>query len=160
MGFIACKHCGKQVIGLLRGRHRRFCSDRCRLASHRRGKATRLRQGASEFIVRVPDNEPGGLQAWGAWLRGAYELDRTGEELLRLILEADRRYQQARDALNLHGLTQPGADGRATARPEVAIERDTRAAIARLITQLDLEDDVDDTQAPRHTTARFHRVAG
>jgi hypothetical protein len=99
----------------------------------------------------------GSMQTWAAWLREAYELDGTAEELLRLILEADRRYQQARAALDLHGLTQAGADGRATARPEVAIERDTRAAIARLIQQLDLEDDSAETETTRDTPVRFPR---
>jgi hypothetical protein len=102
---------------------------------------------------------PGSMLTWAMGLRETHVLDGTAEELLRLILEADRRYQQARAALDLHGLTQAGADGRATARPEVAIERDTRAAIARLIQQLDLEDDSDaDTATTRDTTpVRFPR---
>jgi hypothetical protein len=36
------------------------------------------------------------MAAWAAWVRAEYFIDETGEQLVRLILEADRRYQQAR----------------------------------------------------------------
>ena len=81
------------------------------------------------------------MAAWAAWARVKYVIDETGEQLLRLAVEADTRYQQARAVLDQEGLTT--TSGRL--RPEVAVERDTRAAIARLIAQLDLEDSNDAT---------------
>jgi hypothetical protein len=130
-----CQQCGQGVIGLLRGRRRKFCSDRCRLASHRQQQVTRRQRETTPVIVPTV----GDLAAWSGWVRGQYAVDATGEQLLRLILEADQRYRQAKTVLDRDGLTQPAPDGRTSPRPEVAIERDTRAAIQKLITMLGLE---------------------
>jgi P27 family predicted phage terminase small subunit len=148
--------CGAEVIALLRGRKRKFCSDRCRLASHRRQGPRRVRRAGVPVEARPA--QPGGLASWAVWAREVYVLDRTAEELLRLILEADARYTQARDALEREGLVQLTNDGRATARPEVAVERDTRAAIQRLIAQLGLEGDDENAQATKDNgDTRFPR---
>ncbi len=146
MAVIECAHCGAETLDQIRGRRRRYCSPRCRHAAHRRrGRRTSGPRRTSAAATVTP--QPGGLAAWAAWVRESYQIDRTGDELLRLIVEADVRYRQARDVLDAEGLTRLTADGRALPRPEVAIERDTRAAIARLITQLDLAEDSDHEQA-------------
>jgi hypothetical protein len=99
--------------------------------------------------------EAGGLAAWVVWVRTTYAIDPTGEELLRLITEAGRRYAQARDVLDREGLTT--VDGRI--RPEAAIEKASRLAITQLIRQLDLEDGDDATaEAPAGDVRRFPRV--
>jgi hypothetical protein len=146
MAVFACARCGKEGLGLTRGRRRRFCSDQCRHAAHRerrrrgRGQTARRAGGVPAVPATSRATTPGGLQAWAGWVRSTYVLDRTGEELVRLVLEAEVRYQQARKVLDAEGLTTPA--GRS--RPEVAVERDTRAALARLIQQLNLEDTSDD----------------
>lgn len=126
-----------------------YCSDRCRHAAHRQ----RRRSGRAVTRARRPSDQQlptaaptaGGMAAWAAWARATYVIDETGEQLLRLAVEADVRYQQRALCSTLRALTT--AEGRL--RPEVAVERDTRAAIARLIQQLDLEDMSDEkTTAP------------
>src|SRR3954454_14430046 len=62
-------------------------------------------------------------------------------KLLRLALEALDRCNQARRALRRHGLTYDDRFGQPHARPEVQIERDARAAYARLMKELGLPDD-------------------
>jgi len=61
--------------------------------------------------------------------------------LLQAAGEAWDRYQQARTALAEHGLTFTDDKGMVRARPEAAIERDSRIAFARLIRELDLDTD-------------------
>ena len=99
---------------------------------------------AETIPVNMDPRMAGGVAAWAAWARATYVIDETGEQLLRLVVEADVRYQQARAVLDAEGLTT--ADGRL--RPQVAVERDTRAAIARLIAQLGLEEAEDANQTP------------
>jgi hypothetical protein len=68
----------------------------------------------------------------------AYELQNHHEHLLRLACEALDRCEQARRLLAEHGLRFE-ADGMPKTRPEVAIERDSRLAFARLLRELDLD---------------------
>jgi hypothetical protein len=96
----------------------------------------------------LADND--GMAQWADWVRATYVIDATGEELLRLILEADARYRQARAVLDVEGLT---VNGRT--HPAVAIERDTRAAIQRLVLQLDLEEATNVETATRGEVRRF-----
>ncbi len=63
--------------------------------------------------------------------------------------------QQARVALAEHGLTFTDASGSPKTRPEVAIERDSRIAFARLIRELDL--DVDTPAEVRPPALRSNR---
>ena len=65
-------------------------------------------------------------------------------ELLQLACEAWDRSQQARKRLDQEGLTVPGPEGELKTHPAVAIERDARLAVARLVRELDL-----DTEPPR-----------
>ena len=61
--------------------------------------------------------------------------------LLTLASEAWDRGQQARKLLATHGLVYVDRFGAPRARPEVAIERDSRLAFARLLRELDLDID-------------------
>lgn len=61
--------------------------------------------------------------------------------LLTLAAEALDRCTAARQAIEQHGLTYLDPKRGPRMRPEVVIERDSRAAFARLIKQLDLDDD-------------------
>jgi phage terminase small subunit len=68
-----------------------------------------------------------------------FQLEEHHERLLTLAGEAYDRSEQARKALDEHGLTFTDKTGRPHARPEVAIERDSRIAFARLTRELDLD---------------------
>ena len=59
--------------------------------------------------------------------------------LLTACAESWDRLQQAREALAANGLTYLDRYGAPRSRPEVAIERDSRIAFARLLRQLDLD---------------------
>ena len=62
--------------------------------------------------------------------------------LLTLACEAWDRAVQARVALEEHGLVFTDRFGSPRPRPELAVERDSRIAFARLVRELNLTDDV------------------
>jgi phage terminase small subunit len=75
-----------------------------------------------------------------------YELEPHHLKLLLAACEAWDRREEARKALRKHGLTYIDRFGQPRARPEVAIERDSRIAFARLLRELDLEGEPDPTR--------------
>lgn len=85
--------------------------------------------------------------AWWS-VSDAFDLEQHHLRLLTLAAEAWDRGQQAREALSDAGaLTFTDRSGAPRARPEVAIERDSRIAFARLMRELDL--DAEPTRDPR-----------
>jgi len=86
-----------------------------------------------------------------------YLLEPHHLRLLQAAVEAWDRYQQARAALAKHGLTFEDEKGMVRARPEVAIERDSRIAFARLIRELDLDVDAPAEPRPRPPALRSNR---
>jgi phage terminase small subunit len=68
-----------------------------------------------------------------------YALEPHHVRLLTLAAEAWDRGAMAREALKEHGLTFNDRFGAPHARPEVAIERDSRIAFARLLRELALD---------------------
>ncbi len=99
----------------------------------------------------IQPRAPGHLQATTrAWFNDVlrdYELEPHHVRLLSLACESWDRCSQAREALAGGGLTVTDRFGFPRARPEVAIERDSRIAFARLCRELDL-----DTDAPSAPT--------
>ena len=77
--------------------------------------------------------------AWWAEVVDRFELEGHHVRLLTLAGEAWDRAQQARAALDEHGLTYTDRFGAPRTRPEVAIERDSRIGFARLIRDLNLD---------------------
>ena len=75
------------------------------------------------------------------WLHVAdeYELQSHHLRLLGLAASAWDRAEEARAALEQHGLTYVDRFGAPRTRPEVAIERDSRIGFARLIRDLHLD---------------------
>jgi phage terminase small subunit len=89
-------------------------------------------------------------QAWWIAVLAEFEIEDVHQlALLRLAAEAFDRCQQAREALAEFGLTQSGRQGQCIARPEVAIERDSRLAYARLMRELALDVAPPDSRPPR-----------
>ena len=86
---------------------------------------------------------------WWAAVVNDWGLEPHHVRLLTLASEAWDRCQQARKLLATHGLTYDDRFGAPRARPEVAIERDSRLAFARLLRELDL-----DIDPPTNVTAR------
>lgn len=88
--------------------------------------------------------------AW--WLRvvTTWELDEHHVRLLTLAAESYDRCVQAREILKKRGLTYKDFRGAPKARPEVAIERDSRIAFVRTLRELDLDVDPpgEDARAP------------
>jgi phage terminase small subunit len=70
-----------------------------------------------------------------------YELEAHHVRLLTLACDAWDRCQQAREVLAKDGLTYLDRWNAPRARPEIAIERDSRIAFARLTRELDLDTD-------------------
>ena len=68
-----------------------------------------------------------------------YELADHHLRLLEAACGSWDRMCEARAALEQHGLTYTDPKGTVRSRPEVAIERDSRIAFARLVRELDLD---------------------
>lgn len=68
-----------------------------------------------------------------------WQLDWHHQRLLTLAAESWDRCEQAREILARDGLTYLDRFGQPSARPEVAVERDSRLAFARMLRELDLD---------------------
>jgi P27 family predicted phage terminase small subunit len=77
--------------------------------------------------------------AWFAEVVAEFDLEGHHLRLLVKACEANDRCEQAREALLKHGLTFEDRFASPHARPEVAIERDSRIAFARLLRELGLD---------------------
>jgi len=88
---------------------------------------------------------------WFVQVTSTYDLEAHHVRLLTLACEAWDRCVEARKALDNHGLTFLDRFGCPRSRPEVAIERDSRLAFARLVRELDLDCEV-------HATPNVTRI--
>jgi P27 family predicted phage terminase small subunit len=88
--------------------------------------------------MKPPDHLRGPTKRWFADVCRDYVLEDHHIRLLTLACEAFDRGQQAREDLATHGTVFTDRFGSPRARPEVAIERDSRIAFARLCRELDL----------------------
>jgi len=90
-------------------------------------------------------------KATAMWWRSVvedFELEPHHIRLLTLAAQSWDRTQQAREAIAKHGMTYSDRFGQPRQRPEVAIERDSRIAFARLIRELDLDVAAPDDNRP------------
>jgi phage terminase small subunit len=79
------------------------------------------------------------VKRWWDEVVGVHELVEPHRlRLLHLACQASDRCDQAREAIAEHGSTYVDRFGAPRLRPEVAIERDSRQAFARLVRDLDL----------------------
>jgi phage terminase small subunit len=92
---------------------------------------------------RPPRHLSPATRKWYASILEDFELEPHHLKLLQLAAEAWDRCEQARLALAEHGTTFLDRFGAPRSRPEIAVERDSRLAFARLIRELDL-----DTETP------------
>lgn len=92
-----------------------------------------------DTIPTPPPHLGADMAAWWHSVTTEFDLEPHHLRILRLVCEAWDRGQQAREALAEHGTTYVDRFGQPRARPEVAIERDSRIAVARLLRELALD---------------------
>jgi P27 family predicted phage terminase small subunit len=94
-------------------------------------------------FVAAPPKPPAHLspsaQQWWQTTVETYVLEEHHLRLLQLACEAWDEAQAARERLQAEGLTVPGRAGAIRPHPCVAIERDSRLAVGRLLRELDLD---------------------
>ena len=93
-------------------------------------------------------------KAWFSAVIDDYSLEPHHVHLLTLAAEARDRAEEARLALKTHGVTYVDRFGQPRARPEIAIERDSRLAFARLLRELHLDAEVPEDPRPPSIPAR------
>jgi phage terminase small subunit len=90
-------------------------------------------------LSNPPEHLAPATAAWWRSVLSEYDLADHHLRLLQAASEAWDRCQQARIALAENGLVFTDPNGTPKARPEVAIERDSRVAFARCLRELDLD---------------------
>src|SRR5215207_9871773 len=104
------------------------------MASKSRSTATQLRVVQPEPARNpAPSYLSPEMKAWWVAVVEAYDLDRHHLHLLEAACQAWDRMTEARAALSANGLSYTDQNGCPKARPEVAMERDSRTAFARLV---------------------------
>ena len=111
----------------------------------------------ANVLTTAPKHLRADTAAWFRRVAADYDLEEHHLRLLTLAGEAWDRGVQAREALLEHGLTTTDRFGLPRARPEVAIERDSRIAFARLCRELDLDAETT-PMPPRPPALRSNRV--
>lgn len=91
--------------------------------------------------TKPPDHLAPATRAWFAQVVADYALEPHHLKLLTLAAESWDRCVEARLSLAEHGLVYSDRWGSPRCRPEVAVERDSRIAFARLCRELDLNED-------------------
>jgi phage terminase small subunit len=109
--------------------------------------AFRAPEGPTGRSGRAPAHLAPRTRRWWASVVSEYELEPHHIRLLTLACESWDRGQQARAVLDLEGISYIDRFGAPRSRPEVAVERDSRIAFARLLRELDL--DVETRPDPR-----------
>jgi len=92
---------------------------------------------------------------WFGSVLADFDLDTHHVRLLVKACEAWDRSEQAREAIAEHGMTFEDRFACPRARPEIAIERDSRLAFARLLRELGL--DVSPPAESRPSPIQGHR---
>lgn len=104
----------------------------------------------------MPENTPSpppehlqpATKAWWKQIVADFELESQHLRLLQAACESWDRLQAARAVLDRDGISYLDRFGAPRARPEVAVERDSRIAFARLVRELVL-DGAGTPEAPR-----------
>ncbi len=113
-------------------------------------------------IPKAPRHLALTTRRWWVHVTADWSLEQHHIRLLTLAGEAWDRGVMARKALETNGLTFNDRWGQPHARPEVAIERDSRIAFSRLLRELslDIEEPGDELRAPRITGNAALKVSG
>ena len=109
---------------------------------------------------KPPKHLRAATRRWWSSVVSEYVLGDHHVRLLTLAAEAWDRCVQAREALSKHGLTFEGFHGEPKARPEVAVERDSRLSFAKLLRELGLDLEPPAESRPAAIQPRHLRVTG
>jgi P27 family predicted phage terminase small subunit len=103
-------------------------------------------------IPTPPEHLSKAMQAWWKELTAQYDFESHHLRILEAACSAWDRMTQAREILDEQGLTYQDKFGNPRAAPEIAIERDSRLAFARLLRELalDVEPPPESPRPPRH----------
>ena len=88
---------------------------------------------------KAPSHLRAATRRWWESVVADFELEPHHLRLLTFAAEAWDRAEQSRAALAVTGITFTDRFGQPRARPEIAIERDSRMAFARLLREIDLD---------------------
>lgn len=89
--------------------------------------------------MKAPNFLSNEAKAWWTSVDNEYALDPHHYKLLEMACSTWDRCTRAREVIDHDGPTYIDRYGQPKARPEVAIERDSRIAFARLVRELDLD---------------------
>ena len=103
--------------------------------------------GRQSSNPKAPQHLASDTRQWWRAVVAEYVLEDHHVRLLTLAAETWDRCQQAREILDREGLTYTDRFGQPRARPENAVERDSRIAFARLLRELDLDVDPPEERA-------------
>lgn len=99
-------------------------------------------------VATAPRHLRPATKRWWRDVLDEYDLEAHDIRLLTLAGEAWDRGQQAREIVDRDGMTFTDRFGQPKARPEVAIERDSRIGFARLLRELSLDIGEPDSRPP------------
>ena len=105
---------------------------------------------------KAPAHLKAATRRWFNAIVDAYEFEAHHIKLLTLAAEAWDRAVAAREAIDRYGLTYVDRFDAPRMRPEIAIERDSRLAFARLLRELRLDVAPDDRRVPGLNGGRRH----
>jgi phage terminase small subunit len=98
--------------------------------------------------IRAPKHLKPPTRRWWLDVHAHFDLEPHHVRLLTLAGEAWDRAGAAREAIARHGITYLDRFGAPRVRPEVAIERDSRLAFARMVRELRLDVEPDAPRQP------------
>lgn len=110
--------------------------------------------------TRAPKHLAVATRRWWNSVVSEYCLEEHHRRLLTLAGESWDRTEAARKAIETHGMTFVDRFGQPRARPEIAIERDSRNAFARMIRELGLDLAEPEAQRKPPTIAGKIRAVG
>lgn len=100
-------------------------------------------------IPKAPSHLSAETKKWWRDIVTEYALESQHLRILQLAAEAWDRCVQAREIIDKEGMTFKDRFEQIKARPEIAIERDSRISFARLVRELGLEDGGEISEGPR-----------
>jgi phage terminase small subunit len=122
---------GEQIVGRMSEKNPTVCS-------------TNVGSPPVQTRFSPPNHLRPDTAAWWRAVAGDYALEAHHLRILTLAAEAWDRGVEAREAIAKHGTVYVDRFDQPRARPEVAIERDSRIAFARLVRELTLDIDPPD----------------
>ena|SRR5258708_6851621 len=93
----------------------------------------------SDDPPKAPKHLRPATRRWWRVVTEVYELEEHHLKLLQFCCESWDRAAEAREILAKEGLTYTDRFGCPRSRPEIAVERDSRIAFARMLRELDID---------------------